>query len=127
MTTTEIVVTLAGVLAIAWVNWYFFFAGRRGGVSAALDHGIQRITVHVKGGYAPALIHVRAGTPVRLEFHRDEASSCTEEVVIPDFGIRTYLPAHRTTPISFTPTPGEHEFTCGMGMIRGTIVAEPEK
>jgi len=24
----EIVVTLAGIAAIAWVNWYFFIAGR---------------------------------------------------------------------------------------------------
>ncbi len=127
MTTAQIAVTIGGALAVAWVNWYFFVAGRRRAVSAALDRGIQRVTVRVKGGYEPALIRVRAGTPVRLEFHRDETNTCTEEVVIPDFGIRTYLPAHRMTPVSFTPTPGEHEFTCGMGMVRGTIVAEREQ
>ena len=41
-------------------------------VRGARASGIQRITVQVKGGYAPAVIQVRAGTPVRLEFHRDE-------------------------------------------------------
>ena len=46
--------------------------------------------------------------------------------MIPDFGIRTYLPAHRTTPVSFTPAAGTHEFTCGMGMVRGTIIAEQD-
>ncbi|MGH7526916.1 MAG: hypothetical protein ACREMX_09450 [Gemmatimonadales bacterium] len=28
MTTQEIIVTLAGLGAIVWVNYYFFFAGR---------------------------------------------------------------------------------------------------
>ena len=30
MTTEEIVVTLLGILAIAWVNYYFFLVGRGG-------------------------------------------------------------------------------------------------
>jgi plastocyanin domain-containing protein len=67
---------------------------------------------------------VRAGLPVRLEFHRGETNPCTEEVVLPDFGIRTFLPAHRTTAVTFTPSEGRHEFACGMGMVRGTIIAE---
>ena len=29
MTTAQIAVTLLGLAAIAWVNWYFFLAGRR--------------------------------------------------------------------------------------------------
>ena len=126
MTISEIVVTLLGVAGVAWVNWYFFVAGRSKAVAARPDaKGVQHIIVEVKGGYDPAVIRVRAGAPVQLEFHRSETNSCTEEVVIPDFGIRTYLPAHRTTPVSFTPAPGTHEFTCGMGMVRGTIIAEP--
>jgi hypothetical protein len=28
MSRAEVVVTLAGLAAIAWVNWYFFIAGR---------------------------------------------------------------------------------------------------
>lgn len=124
MTSAQIVVTLLGLLAVAWVNWYFFVAGRSTAAVASVDAGgVQRIRVEVKGGYLPAVIRVRAGIPVRLDFHRDETSGCTEEVVLPDFGIRTYLPAHRTTPVSFTPAEGTYEFTCGMGMVRGTIIA----
>jgi plastocyanin domain-containing protein len=125
VTSAQIAVTLLGLTAVLWVNWYFFVAGRRTAVAAtAVAGGVQRIRVEVKGGYTPAVIRVRAGAPVRLDFHRDETNPCTEEVVIPDFGIRTYLPAHRTTPVSFTPTAGTYEFTCGMGMVRGTIIAE---
>jgi plastocyanin domain-containing protein len=125
VTSAQIAVTLLGLTAVLWVNWYFFVAGRRTAVAAtAVAGGVQRIRVEVKGGYTPAVIRVRAGALVRLDFHRDETNPCTEEVVIPDFGIRTYLPAHRTTPVSFTPTAGTYEFTCGMGMVRGTIIAE---
>jgi hypothetical protein len=29
MTSAQIVVTLLGLAAVLWVNWYFFIAGRR--------------------------------------------------------------------------------------------------
>lgn len=126
MTAAQIAVTLLGLAAIAWINWYFFLAGRGAGMAAPIEAGVQRVRVEVKGGYSPAVIRVRAGTPVRLDFHRDETSGCTEEVVLSDFGIRTFLPAHRTTPVRFTPAAGTYEFTCGMGMVRGTIIAEKD-
>lgn len=126
MTSAQIAVTLLGLAGVAWVNWYFFVAGRGTAAEASLEPGgVQRIPIEVKSGYDPALIRVRAGAPVRLEFHRDETSSCTEEVVLADFGIRTYLPAHQTTAVTFTPDAGTYEFTCGMGMVRGTIIAVP--
>jgi plastocyanin domain-containing protein len=125
VTTAQIAVTLLGFAAVVWVNWYFFVAGRgEGAVATSEGVGTQRVRIEVKGGYSPAVVRVRAGRPVRLEFHRDETSSCTEEVVLPDFGIRTYLPPHRTTPVSFTPAEGTYEFACGMGMLRGKIIAE---
>ena len=50
------------------------------------------------------------------------------QVVIPDFGIRTFLPPHQTTPVQFTPPrPGTYEFTCGMGMVRGRVEAYDEE
>ena len=125
MTTAQVVVTLLGFAAVVWVNWYFFVAGR-GAAALATSEGVgpQRVRIEVKGGYSPAVVRVRAGRPVLLEFHRDETSSCTEEVVLPDFGIRTYLPPHRTTSVTFTPAEGTYEFACGMGMVRGKIIAE---
>jgi plastocyanin domain-containing protein len=125
VTSAQIAVTLLGLAAVAWINWYFFLAGRGAAAAIAVpDGGLQRVRVEVKGGYTPSVVRVRAGVPVRLEFHRDETNTCTEEVVLPDFGIRTFLPAHRTTPVRFTPAEGTYEFTCGMGMVRGKIVAE---
>ena len=126
MTIAQIGVTLLGAAAIAWIYWYFFAAGRVAVVAQADGGGAQRVRIEVKGGYDPAVIRVRAGSPVRLEFHRDETNPCTEEVLLPDFGIHTFLPAHRTTAVSFTPAEGRYEFACGMGMVRGTIIAEKD-
>ena len=124
MTTTEIAVTLVGLAAIVWINWYFFAAGREVAAATADRTGTQRVRIEVKGGYEPSVVRVRAGTPVRLEFHRDESNPCTEEIVLPDFGIRTFLPAHQTTSVAFTPAAGRYEFSCGMGMVHGTLIAE---
>lgn len=126
MTTAQIVVTLFGAAAVAWIYWYFFAAGRVAVAAIADRAGAQRVRIEVKGGYDPAVIRVRAGSPVRLEFYRDETNPCTEEVVLPDFGIRSFLPAHQTTAVSFTPGEGRYEFACGMGMVRGTIIAEKD-
>jgi plastocyanin domain-containing protein len=126
MTTPQVVVTILGVLTILWINYYFFLAQRRVAVAAAIpQRGTQRIGIEVRGGYSPAVVRVQAGRKVRLEFRREETSGCTEEVVIPDFGVRTFLPAHQTTPVEFTPEkPGSYEFTCGMGMVRGRLIVE---
>ena len=126
MTTAQLVVTLAGLAAIAWVNWYFFVAGSRTVAAPALSGtGPQRVGIEVKGGYSPSVIRVQAGRPVRLELHRDETSGCSEEIVLGDFGIRRYLPAHETTAVEFTPDrAGRYDFTCGMGMLHGTLIVE---
>ena len=124
MTSLQIAVTLVGIAAIVWVNWYFFLAGGRPVAASGGGSGPQSVRIVVDGGYSPSVVTVEAGRPVRLEFERRESSGCTEEVVVPDFGIRTFLPAHQVTPVQFTPVrPGTYEFTCGMGMVRGRLVA----
>jgi Cu+-exporting ATPase len=61
---------------------------------------------------------------VRLTFDRQEDNPCSEEVVFSSLGIRRPLPAFEKTVIEFTPAnPGRIEFACGMGMLRGAVVA----
>jgi plastocyanin domain-containing protein len=119
-------VIAAGAAAIAWVNWYFFLARRPvAEAHAAANGGAQEITIRVQGGYEPSEVRVEAGKPVRLIFDRQETSSCSEEVVLPDFGVRRFLPAFQKTAIEVTPErPGSYEFTCGMSMLHGRLVAE---
>lgn len=127
MTATEWMVVLAAAGAIAWVNWYFFVAGRSGAAAAiaATPAGIPQLTITVDGGYSPNTVRVKAGEPVRLVFDRKDTSSCSEEVVFPDFGIRRFLPTGQQTTIELTPPEaGKYEFMCGMSMLRGTLIAE---
>lgn len=125
MDNLEIFVVASGLLLIAAVSW-FFFGKREGTTATTSDSGVQEIRITVKGGYDPDLIVVRQGKPVLLNFYRDETASCSEQVVFSDFGIVRDLPAYKTTPIEFTPEePGEYNFACGMGMLRGKVVVKP--
>ncbi len=124
MDTMEIIVIIGGLGLIALTLWYFF--GEREKVSAEIsESGAQEINVTVKGGYSPDVIVVKKDIPVRLNFYRDETSSCSEQIVFGDFGIARDLPAFKTTPIEFTPEKsGEFTFACGMNMLRGKLIVE---
>jgi plastocyanin domain-containing protein len=125
MTVAQIVVTAAGVAAIGWVLWYFLLVRGRG-VAAQTAAGVQEVRIVVKGGYTPDTVIVQAGTPVRLQFYRDETADCSERVVFDAFGVSADLPAFATTPVEFTPRePGEYPFRCGMNMLKGLLVVEP--
>jgi plastocyanin domain-containing protein len=133
MTATDWVVVVGGIAAIVWVNWYFFLAERSAAVAipgasaAGGSSAVPEVKVTVHGGYDPATIRVAAGRPVRLIFDRQETSSCSEEIVFPDFGIRRFLPTGAKTTIEVTPPkPGRYEFACGMGMLHGALVAEEQ-
>ena len=92
---------------------------------AAVRGGTQEITVVVSGGYDPATIKVHAGQAVRLLFDRRETNPCSEEIVIPAFGVKKFLPPNERTAVEFTPTaPGTYDFSCGMGMLHGRVVVE---
>ena len=125
MTPLEWIVILASAVAIAWVNWYFFLARRGTATAETREGGTQEVTITVQGGYEPAEVKLKKGIPARLVFDRQETSGCSEEVVIPDFGIRKFLPAFQKTTVELKPeTAGSFEFTCGMSMLRGRLVVE---
>lgn len=125
MSPSDWIVILLGIAAVAWVNWYFFLARRPAATATVGAGGAQEVTITVQGGYAPAEVKVKRGAPVRLVFDRQETSGCSEEVVIPDFGIRKYLPAFQKTAIELTPEKaGVFDFTCGMSMLHGKLIVE---
>ena len=124
MDTTEILVVIAGVAAIAAVLWYFF--GERQAVAArAGEGGVQEVKITVKGGYSPDHVTVRRGAPVRLNFRREETASCSDKVIFADFHKSAELPTGVTVPVELLPKePGEFAFACPMGMFRGKLIVE---
>ena len=125
MDSTEITVVVTGTVLIIATLW-FFFGPRKATTAQASGAGLQEVTVRVKGGYSPNLIEVKQGRPVRLTFVRQEESSCTEQVILSEFGIVRDLPVGKPVPIDFTPErTGDFPFHCGMNMVRGTLVVRP--
>jgi plastocyanin domain-containing protein len=121
---TEWLVLFAGLAAIGWVNWYFFFA-QRSAVVAKAAGGVQEVQIAVKGGYDPGVVRLKRGMPARLVFDRQETSSCSEEIVIPEFGVKRFLPAFKKTSVEITPEKtGTFDITCGMSMLHGKLVVE---
>lgn len=117
-------VLLGGIALSVLIVWYFFGPKKRTAARVS-SGGVQEVNINVKGAYSPDVIVVKQGSPVRLNFYRDETSSCSEEVILSDFGIARKLPAFQTTSVEFTPDKtGQFTFTCGMNMLHGKLIVE---
>jgi plastocyanin domain-containing protein len=123
MSAAQVIVSVTGAGVIALIAW-FFWAPRGEGVRAAMtSSGFQEALILVKGAYTPDVIRVEHGKPVRLSFRREETAACSEKVLLPDFQRQAELPEGEVIPVEFVPErPGEYEFTCGMGMLRGKVI-----
>lgn len=118
-----LIVNLVGLAMIGLIVWYFWLSKPQGAAAAVAAGGAQEAFIVVKGGYSPDTIRVKAGTPVKLVFNRQEADPCSEKVVFDQFGVSADLPEGENVALEFTPTePGEYEFACQMGMLRGKVV-----
>src|SRR5689334_19041330 len=124
MDPSEIGVVIGGVVLIVSILW-FFFGAQQTVTARKADAGVQEVEILVDGGYSPGTIELKSGVPARLIFNRQENASCSEEVIFGDFGIARKLPAFEKTVIEFTPNQtGKFTFTCGMGMLRGTLLVK---
>lgn len=124
MTAINWIVLIAGIAAIVWVYWYFFLAEGRA-ASAAAAGGMQEVEIEVKGGYDPGVVRLKRGVPAKLVFNRQETSPCSEEIVIPAFGVKQFLAPFRKTVVEITPNDaGTFDMTCGMSMLHGKLVVE---
>ncbi|MBH8551230.1 cupredoxin domain-containing protein [Nostocaceae cyanobacterium CENA357] len=114
-------VAIGGLALIGVELWWFLFS-KSPAQKAEAHQGIQELTITVDGGYQPSRVVVKVGQPVRLNFWRNDPSSCLEKVLLPDFQIASDLALNHVTPIEFTPLKsGEYQFTCGMNMFRGIV------
>ncbi|HXG89806.1 MAG TPA: efflux RND transporter periplasmic adaptor subunit [Vicinamibacterales bacterium] len=97
------------------------------GMSSTATPSVEPQTASISVGDAafdPAVVTLRAGVPARLTFTRVSDKTCATEVVLPAHGIKRALPLNQAVAIDFTPQKaGDVAFACGMGMLKGTIVA----
>ena len=99
-------------------------------VKASLENGIQKIRIRAEKGYHPAHIQLQKGIPAEITFHRATPSNCYKEILFEEEGILEPIGVDEEKTIHFTPQElGEHEFSCGMKMQRGsyTVVEKTRK
>ena len=98
---------------------------RRGGPLGGNDRARLKTRVRVRGGYEPDTVYACAGEPVVIVFRREETAPCSERVIFPALGKSAMLPAFEDVTVALTPpAPGEYEFTCQLGVLRGRLVVE---
>ena len=117
---------LIAATALTWLVLRFFF-GEQKAASGAMDVSGKRqtATITVKGGYSPAVVSMRAGTPITLTFDRQETGECTSHVVFGDLGLDAMLPGNAVTDVELPALPaGEYPFACGMNMVHGLLKVE---
>ena len=90
-------------------------------VKASLENGVQKIRITADKGYQPAHIQLQKGIPAEITFHRVTPSNCYKEILFEEEGILEPIAQDEEKVIRFTPQDlGEHEFSCGMKMQKGT-------
>lgn len=112
----KFIVTITGIAAIAAIYWFFF--GKKEEAMEVTDSA----TITVDGGYKPNNIKIKSGKSTTLTFFRKDPNPCLEEIVLPEFKIKKYLPVGESIPITITPDKtGVFGFHCGMNMFHGRI------
>ena len=122
---SQLLVTLAGAVAIAVVVWFFWLKQTAGVRAVLASSGFQEATILVKGAYSPDTIVAERGKPIRLTFLRDESTPCSETVIFDALGRTARLPEGERVAVELPPAePGTYGFARQMGMYRGTLVVE---
>jgi plastocyanin domain-containing protein len=113
----KILVLIFGLGAIAFTYWFFLMKKEEMVVASG------EIDVLVEGGFTPGVISLEQGKPTTINFLRKDPNTCLEEVVLPDFKIKRYLPLNQTVSVKLIPKQkGEFAWSCGMNMYHGKIV-----
>lgn len=119
MTLDKLLVIIGGLGTIGFIYWFFF--GKKDETFVA----DESVDVLVNGGYKPSVIKIKKGKLTKLVFKRTDPNTCLEEIIIPDFKVKKFLPLNQKVEIDLTPKKaGTFQTHCGMGMFHGKIIVE---
>jgi membrane fusion protein, heavy metal efflux system len=82
-----------------------------------------RVTV-TDAAFEPSRLRLHAGVPARVTFVRMSGKTCATEVTFPALHLKRSLPLNQPVVVEFTPSKGALAFACGVGMLKGSVVAE---
>lgn len=119
MPTDKLLVTIGGIAGIIFTYWFFLMKKDK------VVEAKESIDIIVEGGYNPSTISIPKGKSTKINFFRKDKNSCLEEIVLPEFKIRKFLPLNRKLTIEVSPQKtGTFQFECGMGMFHGKLIVE---
>ncbi len=97
------------------------------GPGEAID-GIQIVQMEITdaGTYSPDVITVMENTPVRWEIFGTKNMGCAQTLVVPKLKIQKVLVPGFNEVIFTAPAAGNYQFSCSMGMVRGTLQVLPK-
>ncbi len=76
-------------------------------------------------GYHPPTVAASSGRPVHLTITRISDEGCGQQILFPSLNLRRDLPLNQAVRMDFTmPASGSVGFTCGMNMLRGSVVVQ---
>ena len=114
------IVAVTGAALIAFIYWFFF--GKKSG-EAGSGSAREHWDIVVEGGYRPATIAIPVGKTSTITLTRKDPNSCLEEIVMPEFKIKKFLPLNEKVTVELSPTKaGTYGIHCGMNMFHGKIV-----
>ena len=120
MSPDQLSVTIAGVLVVSFIVWFFWLKRSQGVRATETSGGYQEAMILVKGGYTPDTIIVRAGRPVRPNFYTP-AATLTLRSKMPKW-MRNPLMAYLTYDLNSLPSVSQnhqHNYgrapSCGLG------------
>lgn len=119
MTPDKVLVIIGGFGLIGLIYWFFFGKNDKAVVAGDV------VNISVNGGYKPENIRIKKGRTTKLIFKRTDPNTCLEEIYIPDFKVKEYLPLGKNVEITLTPgKTGTFQTHCGMGMFHGKIIVD---
>ena len=93
---------------------------------AVARRGWRQKRVFVRGEFVPDIIVAHVGEPLRIVFRRQSGAPSAEQVVFSSLGRSATLPLAEDVPFEIVPSePGEYEFTCQEGIVRGRLLVLP--
>ena len=88
---------------------------------ATISNGKQTIKISATNqGYTPSIVYVQKGVPTEFIVDGESINFCNNKIVIPSMNIQESLSSGENI-IEFTPEDKDINYSCWMGMLRGTI------